>query len=995
MIGSSRLRVKIKKDRLAVTAVTLAPILYFITPILKGHVLCPDDGILQNVPFRVAAAQMLKSGFLPLWDPYIFSGMPFLAAAQAGILYPLNWFYLIFSPAAATNLMVVSSYMVAGVGAYLYARRIGTSVSGSMLTALVWQFSGALVGQIAHINIVQNSAILPWLLWSIEAYAQTIKLRHGVLLAALLALQFFAGHQQTFAYSLILIAAYAITMSLSNESLRKRYLSALLFMVSGLMLAAVQILPTFELLRNSLRATATYDFFISFSMPRRFVLTWLAPYVMGGGDGRLFAAPYVGPPFYQEMIGYVGLLAVMLAIIAVLIKRDPRTKFWAVIAALAFILALGGYAPSSFYKFIYHVPVLNLFRVPARHLMEVDFALAVLAGRGLSVLSRGRPELRTKLIVASVAILVLIATLLTVTVLRPAEFHLARTAPVDLLHAPELFLPLLFAGASAGALWIFMCNQRRGIAAIFIVLILDLAVWGQASGWYNGGARVNHEYWHEPETVHLLRSLMKDDKSPQRILTAPHTFDPAVAPVPPSVSHSTDWVLWTQPDVYMLHGIQNAAGYDGFGLQRYSDLAGRMKVWGELTDPDSTLRSPSREIDLTNARFLVAMRTQPQAKTQTSIFDQFAPATEQHGEFKFAATDLALPAIAKDQRVAFSVPPTDIDRVALMTNLAWSENIPDNAMVARLRLKLADGGTVELPIRAGADTAEWAHDRHDINARIRHRRATVATSYDVNDASGRYQAHTYLASLSLPRLAKVVSGEIVPEQISNAPDLTLSVFRVSLANSTSGETYALRRDSVAVERTASAANPPAISANERWKLAAQTKYVQIYENTHALPRAWLTSDVRVLDEPATLEVIRNGKFQDGTNWQPEKTALIDHAIGEKQPGELDGSAAITKYEPNRIELETKANQPAILVLSENHYPGWRAYIDGRFTDTLRVDYNLRGVAVPAGEHKVEFIYRPKSVLIGFAISLLALIGLMVAPFAAPVVKRISPRINTD
>src|SRR5947207_4876213 len=513
MIGSSGLRVKIKKDRLAAVPVTLAPILYFITPILKGHVLCPDDGILQNVPFRVAAAQMIKAGFLPLWDPYIFSGMPLLAAAQPGILYPLNWFYLIFSPAAATNLMVVSSYIVAGLGAYLYARRIGTSITGSVLTALVWQFSGALVGQIAHINIVHNAAMLPWLLWSIESYAQTAKLRRGALLAGLLALQFFAGHQQTFAYSLILIAAYAVAMGFTNERLRKRYLSTLMFIVAGLMLAAVQILPTFELLRNSLRATATYDFFISFSLPRRFVLTWLAPYVLGGGDGRLFAAPYVGPPFYQEMIGYVSILAIMLAIIVVLIKPDTRTKFWVATAVLGLLLALGGYAPLSFYKLIYHLPVLNLFRVPARHLMEVDFAIAVLAGRGLTVLTGARQELRTKLIVASVAMLVLIASFLTVTVLRPAEFRLARTAPIDLLHAPELFLPLLFAAASAGALWFFMRNQRRGVLAIFIVLILDLTVWGQASGWYNAASTVGDEYWREPETVHLLRSLMKDEKS--------------------------------------------------------------------------------------------------------------------------------------------------------------------------------------------------------------------------------------------------------------------------------------------------------------------------------------------------------------------------------------------------------------------------------------------------------------------------------------------------
>src|ERR1041385_6226352 len=141
MIGSSGPRVKIRKAHLAAAAVTLAPVFYFLTPILQGHVLCPDDGILQNVPFRAPAAQIIKSGYLPLWDPYIFSGMPLMAAAQPGILFPLNWFYLLLAPATATNLMVVSSYMAAGLGAYLYARRIGSSVAGSLLTGLVWQFS--------------------------------------------------------------------------------------------------------------------------------------------------------------------------------------------------------------------------------------------------------------------------------------------------------------------------------------------------------------------------------------------------------------------------------------------------------------------------------------------------------------------------------------------------------------------------------------------------------------------------------------------------------------------------------------------------------------------------------------------------------------------------------------------------------------------------------------------------------------------------------------
>ena len=85
-----------------------------------------------------------------------------------------------------------------------------------------------------------------------------------------------------------------------------------------------------------------------------------------------------------------------------------------------------------------------------------------------------------------------------------------------------------------------------------------------------------------------------------------------------------------------------------------------------------------------------------------------------------------------------------------------------------------------------------------------------------------------------------------------------------------------------------------------------------------------------------------------------------------------GEAQITQYEPNRIEVSTKAGGPSILVLSENHYPGWHAYIDGHAVETLRVDYNLRGVSLPAGQHLVEFSYRPKSVLIGMAMSLFAI-----------------------
>jgi Bacterial membrane protein YfhO len=1035
------------RERLAALAVSLAPVLYFLPAVLSGSVLCPDDGTIFNTPLRVAAADTMLGGSLPLWNPYIFSGMPLHASAQGGLLFPPNWFYLAFTPQAATNLMVVTSYVVAALGAYLYARRAGASVAGSVVTSLAWQWGGFLVGQIGHINVVQTGAVLPWVLWAVDGYGMTGRRKWGVALAALVALQTFAGHQQTLAYSLLLAAGYAVVNAYAARATRTRYLWSLLFVAAGVLLAAVQILPTFELLRNSLRAESSYDFFTSFSLEPRMLLTFLAPYVAGGGDGTLFRVPYVGPPYYGEMAGYVGALGLMLAACAVVFGRDARTKFWAAAALVCLLLALGRYAPLGFYKLIYYVPVLNLFRVPARHLMEAEFALAVLAGRGLTALAAVRGARTTLGRVAAIGAVVLLLTFVVVTVGRPAEFQLARRAPVSLMRAPELFVPVLFACLSAWALWAF-ARGRRGAALLLVgLLALDLAVWGQFTGWHLSSPKADGELWREPEPARLIRERAGTNPTTYRILTAPHAFDPDVLP---SVSHLPEWTLWTQPDVYMMHGMPNAAGYDGFGLARYSRLAGEMKVWGELTDPETTLRGESREMDLLGVRFLVSMRPKgggakaaadaakndgapadatktapdapkttaaPAAAQPTAL--EFPAATEKYGDFMFAAGDLGQPNIGEGKTLRFNITPTRADRVALVTNLSWSEGVPDGVNVGRVRLKTRDGRLFDFVLRAGTDTSEWAHDRADIRARVRHRRAAVATSYKVADAKGDYEGHTYVTSFALPEAAEIEAGEISAEPSAKWPDLLLGVFRVSLVDTAAGRSYPLRREWLTVGRETRASavaaraaagagaassrgggqvkvqeagdeadkggqaggagdeEDKAVEGRPRWRLVGQTAREEVYENARALPRAWLTPGAEALDDEATLKVIRTGRLPDGTRWEPLRTALVESEAEAFKPSGTGGGAEVALYESNRVDVRTKAGVPSVLVLGENYYPGWGAYLDGERVEVMRVNYALRGVRVPAGEHEVSFRYRPGSVIAGLVVSLLAAALLLV------------------
>lgn len=979
---------KITPSCVAAIVVALLPLIFFF-PATRGNlVISPDDGLIFNIPIRVTVANLLHAGYLPLWNPYFFGGMPLFAAAQAGVLFPLNWFYLAFSAPVATNLMMLSSYMVAALGAYLYARRSGSNVAGAVLTSLIWQGSAFLIGQIGHTNILHTAALLPWLLWAIDGYGESGKRSRGFLLAVVVAVQVFAGHHQTLVYALLVAVAYALVMwrrqAVSEQAARSRtaYLHSLIFIAAGLVLAAVQLVPTLELLRESMRSDASYDFFTSFSLPPRFFWTFFAPYLVGGGAGQLFRAPYVGPAYYAEYAGYVGLVTIALAIVAVALKRDARTKFYAVVVLVGLMLALGRYAPFGFYKLIYAVPVLSLFRVPARHLMEVEFALAVLAGRGLTAITAARDRAKALRWVAIAGAIVLVLTCLAITVGRPANFQLGRTAPVSILRAPELFLPVVMATVSGWALWIFARGRRGALLLLLAVIALDLCVWGQSSGWRVASPGFDYELWSEPATVQFLREGATHDKAgePFRILTQDQAFDPAWSVSTPTPGRG--WVPSLQPDIYMMFGVENAAGYDGFGLARYSRLAGDMKIWGDLTDAKRTLHSESREIDLVNVRYLlVRSRSAEATNGPASEVGKVPAATEVHGSERFGHENLDVPNIVTGERLSFKAPPVEADHIALLTSLAWSETVSDRTVVAHLQLHGKDGETFNFELRAGDHTSEWAYDRPDIRSRIKHSRAPLGTSYEVKDTQGEYEGHTYVSAFALPRKVVIDGGEITVAGLPDAPRLTLSLSRFTIAD---GEhAFPLRSEWVRKEslaNTATALAPGGQDARARWKRLAEIGKVAIFENTRILPRAWLVAGELVASGEEELRIIRSGKTSDGAPWNPLEQALVEHSTGIRfDPADRSSGqsrhADVTRHEPNRVEVKTESVVPSLLVLSENHYPGWRAFVDGQPVKILRVNYNQRGVALPAGNHLVTFAYQPRSVLAGLVISLLALAAL--------------------
>ena len=104
--------------------------------------------------------------------------------------------------------------------------------------------------------------------------------------------------------------------------------------------------------------------------------------------------------------------------------------------------------------------------------------------------------------------------------------------------------------------------------------------------------------------------------------------------------------------------------------------------------------------------------------------------------------------------------------------------------------------------------------------------------------------------------------------------------------------------------------------------------------------------------------------------EPSKLPKLEG--GELPP---DAYARIVSYEPNRLTIETNADRQTVLVVSEIHYPGWAARLDGAKTPIHQTDFLLRGVIVPAGKHTIEMNYRAPQARNGAIISLLT-IGLI-------------------
>ena len=537
---------------------------------LSNLILGQGDAFLYFYPYWTAASEAIRAGRIPLWNPEIFMGAPFLANSQIGFFYPLNWPLWLWLPAPyAVSATLVIHLVIAGWGAYLAGRRVwGMGQVPAGIAGILFALGGYIPAQVEHVNQVQ---VMAWLPWYFVALQPRLSFRHRLAgVTVLFALQLTAGHTQTTFITGVGVGVWLAARHLwpANGSIRidvRKLVTDFGPMVIGailaVVLAAIQLLPTLELTGQSSRAGGlSLNEVLSFSLHPLLLSRSLLP-----GYGQ--------SPF-AEYVAFLPISAILLAVVGLWRwRRHQGCKELFILLLLSLFLAFGQFNP--FNQLIARLPGFDLFRVPARWLLLYTLAMAMLAGLGWQAIAEaGWRRWRRPLLIGTAAIGLLIGWAYASVPLSqivplgpesPAEYPSILTIVGWLL---ELFLFWLFASGVNFVWW-----RRSGILVVGgVALFLGTRILA-----YNNHLTTPDIYFGVRPPIARLQALTQGVEPPGRYLSQSQIFfdlgdqvelDTIYADQLDASSMWTYTVATKQkeviaPNLSLVYGLSSVDGFDG------------------------------------------------------------------------------------------------------------------------------------------------------------------------------------------------------------------------------------------------------------------------------------------------------------------------------------------------------------------------------------------------------------------------------------------------
>ena len=406
-----------------------------------------SDLLLENYAWKQFIAESLHAKEIPLWNPYLFGGVPFLAAGQHSALYPFSVLFYVMPLDRAFGIFVALQLALAAITMYAFMRVLGVSRFAATISAITYAFSAFFFVSVTFPMVIAAAAWLPAILACAELVIRSKdgarQIFFALLGAILLGIQFLAGHVEISVYVLIVTAFYAawrgVSFSIARSEATKQsptreletpalacgasvasqkpltmtvrvawrgwFLIAAMTLI-GIALGAVQLVPLYELVQNNFRSgSASYQDVIGWAYPIRQIITFFIPDFFGNPAHHSYvdvfdlttrAAPagtiFWGIKNYVEAGAYVGILPLVLALVAVVTVFKSRISNLkspaALFATLAVISLLFTFGTPLYAILFFGVPGFNQLHTPFRWVFPYTLSVAVLAGIGAQALEK-------------------------------------------------------------------------------------------------------------------------------------------------------------------------------------------------------------------------------------------------------------------------------------------------------------------------------------------------------------------------------------------------------------------------------------------------------------------------------------------------------------------------------------------------------------------------------------------------------------------------------
>ena len=334
-----------------------------------------SDSIIQMFPWKHLTFMSLTSGVIPLWNPYQFLGMPFMAAMKPLVFYPANILFFL-GEIKAWNILLWLQLFLSLWFTYIFVLSLGIEWEFSLLSAIAYACNSLMVSVLEFGSEGQVLLWLPILLYFVKRYMDSPKSRYivGIIIATACAI--FAGQLQYFAYTGLVIAGFTVYYGYVSRKSLETMLFPLGGLIVGGLITGIQTIPGIAMFSASYRGVAgSYQVFAS---------GLLAPYHLL----RLLSPDWFGNPVthdlhsgYIESSGYFGIIPLFFALYACInARKNTYVRFFVCTALIALLFSMNGIAQILFFL---HIPVITS-GYGSRMFSMVLFSGAILSAFGFA-----------------------------------------------------------------------------------------------------------------------------------------------------------------------------------------------------------------------------------------------------------------------------------------------------------------------------------------------------------------------------------------------------------------------------------------------------------------------------------------------------------------------------------------------------------------------------------------------------------------------------------